>query len=156
MPAVQFEEILNTRSRIFDAVLAGNIPWLTYLLAAMAAGSLALLGQAVWTGFHINRLVRQSYVWRRTKTADIRLSDTVSVPFAVRGVFRRHVVLPSTLVLHPREFRVVLAHDVEQLSQTSGEDAKFRHLRRASLPQLDEMAINGDGIGQFSSPGTGN
>ncbi len=117
MPAVQFEAILNTRSRIFDSVLAGEMPWLTALIAVIALGGVALFAQAIWTVAHIKSLVTRSYVWRRTRTTDIRLSDTVTVPFAVRGVFRRHVVLPSELVLRQREMRVVLAHEFEHLRQ---------------------------------------
>lgn len=133
MPAVQFEEVLNTRNRIFDLVLAGEMPWLTFLIAAMAAGSLALFGQALWTVLHINRLVGQSYVWRRTKTTDIRLSDTVSVPFAVRGLFRRHVILPSDLMVHPNELRVVLAHELEHLRQSDVEWELFFEFLRPLL-----------------------
>ena len=133
IPAVQFEQILNTRSRIFDAVLAGELPWMTAILAAMAAGSLALFGQALWTVLHINKLVKQSYIWRRSKTTDIRLSDTVSVPFAVRGVFRRHVVLPSDLILNQRELRVVLAHEFEHLRQGDVEWELFFEFLRPLL-----------------------
>ena len=40
IPAVQFEEILNTRSRIFDAVLAGELPWMTAIACAFRASAL--------------------------------------------------------------------------------------------------------------------
>ena len=117
MPAVEFEAMLNTRSRIFDSVLAGEMPWLTAIIGAIVLGACALVVQAIWTVVHIHRLVTQSYVWRRTRTTDIRLSDTVSIPFAVRGPFRRHVILPSNLLLHQREMRLVLAHEFEHLRQ---------------------------------------
>ena len=117
MPAVQFEAILNTRSRLFDSVLAGDMPWLTALIAAIAVGALVLVVQALWTMVHINRLVSKGYVWRSTRTTDVRLSDTITIPFAVRGPFRRHVVLPSNLILRPKEMRVVLAHEFEHLRQ---------------------------------------
>lgn len=133
MPAVQFEAILNTRSRIFDAVLAGELPWLTVLVALIATGSLYLLARAIRTVWHINKLVRQSYVWRRSKTADIRLSDTVTVPFAVRGLFRRHVVLPSRLLVQPKELRVVLAHEFEHLRQGDVEWELFFEFLRPLL-----------------------
>jgi len=117
MPAVQFEAILNIRSRLFDSVLAGDIPWLTALIAAIAIGALVLVVQALWTMAHINRVISQGYVWRRTRTTDVRLSDTITIPFAVRGTIRRHVVLPSNLILRPKEMRLVLAHEFEHLRQ---------------------------------------
>ncbi len=130
MPAVQFEQMLNTRSRVFDAVLAGQMPWLTALIAAVAVGSLVIFAQGLWTVFHIKKLLDRSYIWRRTRTTDIRLSDTVTVPFAVRGVFRRHVVLPSSLIVHPREMRLVLAHELEHLRQGDVEwELLFEFLR---------------------------
>lgn len=130
MPAVQFEEILNTRSRVFDTVLAGNMPWATALIAVIAAGSLALFVHALWSVAHIHRLVGQSYVWRRTRRTDLRLSDTATVPFAVRGLRRRHVVLPSSLILQPRQMRVVLAHEFEHLRQGDVEwELLFEFLR---------------------------
>lgn len=130
VPAVQFEEILNTRSRLFDALLAGQMPWLTALVAVIAVGSAALFAQALRTVIHINELVKNSYVWRQTKSTDIRLSDTASVPFAVRGLRRRHVVLPSSLIVAPRQLRVVLAHEFEHLRQGDVEwELLFEFLR---------------------------
>lgn len=117
MPAVQFEQILNTRSHFFDSVLAGEMPLVTSVIAALAIGGLVLFFGALKTIGQVNHLVSESYVWRQTRSTDIRFSDTVTVPFAFRGLFRRHVVLPSELILKPKELRVVLAHEFEHLRQ---------------------------------------
>ncbi|MEL6645470.1 MAG: M56 family metallopeptidase [Pseudomonadota bacterium] len=130
MPAVQFEELLNTRNRWLDMVLSGQLPWLTALLALLVIGSLALLVQTTRTILHINRIVAQSFVWRRTRSTDVRLSDTVSVPFAARGLFRRHVVLPSHLLTQPHDMRIVMAHEFEHLRQGDVEwELAFEFLR---------------------------
>ena len=130
MPAVQFEHILNTRTRIFDQVLAGHLPWVTALISAIAAGGVLLLLRALGTVWQINRIVASSFVWRRTRGTDIRLSDTVTVPFACRGLLRRHVVLPSDLILRPDELRIVLAHEFEHLRQGDVEwELLFEFLR---------------------------
>jgi hypothetical protein len=79
LPAATFETLLNTRSRVFEALFNGV----------------------------------ESHLWRRTARTDIRLSDTVGIPFATRGLFRRHIVLPSSLVTHPRHMRYILAHECQ-------------------------------------------
>ena len=113
--AVRFEELLNTRNEVFDLVLRGQLPWLTALMTMIAIGSLALFVRTLLTIAKINRIIGDSYVWRRTRTTRILLSDTITVPFAARGVFRRHVVLPSSLIAHPRKLRIVLNHEFEHL-----------------------------------------
>ncbi len=128
--AIAFEELLNARSRTLDAFTAGEIPWLTALAAGLIAGSLAILLEVLRTLFCIRRIIRDSYVWRRTASTDIRLSDTITVPFATRGVWRRHVVLPSSILTSPAEMKVVLAHEFEHLRQRDVEwELVFEFLR---------------------------
>ncbi|MEM0947292.1 MAG: M56 family metallopeptidase [Pseudomonadota bacterium] len=121
IPALQFEALLNTRSRIFEAVLAGDLPWLTAVLWAVVFGSGVLFLRSAVVILHIQRLVADSHLWRRTRSTDIRLSDTASVPFVARGIFRRHVVLPSSLVTKPRDMRIVIAHEFEHVRQGDAE-----------------------------------
>lgn len=117
MPAIQFEELLNTRNRVFEMILTGELPWLTAALAAAICGSIYLLLQTVGAMFRVNQVVSQSYVWRRTRFTAIRLSDTVSIPFVARSLFRYHVVLPSHLLTQPTSLRIVLAHEFEHIRQ---------------------------------------
>lgn len=117
MPAVEFEALLSTRSRAIEALLEHQPLWLTALIAGLTAGAVGHvlhLGYGVW---RIRRAVARSYLLRRTKSVDLRLSDTCSVPFAARGLFRRHVVLPSSLVTHPRDLRYILAHEFQHLRE---------------------------------------
>ena len=115
IPAVEFEALLNSRGRVIDGFLAGEVPALTVLAAVLFVGvlfhamRLAVSAQSVW------RAVGNSYLWRRVGRVDIRLSDTVSVPFAARGFRHRYVVLPSSLVTEPKEMRLILAHELQHL-----------------------------------------
>jgi beta-lactamase regulating signal transducer with metallopeptidase domain len=117
MPAVEFEALLNTRSHLFDVILSGQSIAFNLLLAALLFGSTVLALRTMLAIAQVRSVVGQSYVWRRTRSTDVRLSDTATVPFAVRGLFRRHVVLPSTLVTRPDQLRIVLAHEFEHLRQ---------------------------------------
>ncbi len=117
MPALQFEALLNSRSSTLDAFFAGDLPWLTALAVVLLAGAGMLLARTFATLLRIHRIISSSYVWRRTARTDIHLSDTISVPFATRGILRRHVVIPSALLTSPSELKVVLAHEFEHLRQ---------------------------------------
>ena len=130
MPALQFEQLLNTRSRIFELLSAGELPWLTAAISVAVFGSVLLLGQTARALVSVRRVVMQSFVWRRTDTTDIRLSDTVRVPFVARGLFRYHVVLPSHLLTQPDDLRIVIAHEFEHIRQRDVEwELAFEFLR---------------------------
>lgn len=117
MPAQQFEALLNSRGNMVEAFFAGELPLLTAVFTIVLAGSLFLIARTVRTMLRVRRIVARSYVWRRTASTDIRLSDTVSVPFATRGLLRRHVVLPTDIVTTPAKLQIVLAHEFEHLRQ---------------------------------------
>lgn len=130
MPAVEFEALLNMRSRMFDVVLSGQSMAFNLLLAALLFGSTCHALRTLLAIVQVRRIVGQSYVWRRTRSTDLRLSDTTTVPFAVRGLFRRHVVLPSALLTRPDQLRIVLAHEFEHLRQGDVEwELVFEFLR---------------------------
>lgn len=130
LPALQFEELLNTRNRVFEMILAGELPLLTAALAVAVCGSLVLLLQTVRALCEVHRVVSGGYVWRRTRFIDIRLSDTTTIPFVSRGWWRYHVVLPSHLVTQPAELRIVLAHEFEHIRQNDVEwELAFEFLR---------------------------
>lgn len=115
MPALQFEALLNARKGTLDAFFAGKMPFLSAMAIALAAGSIVLLLRITLTLLRIRRIVSQSYIWRHTARTDIRFSDTISVPFATRGIQRRHVVVPSVLLTSPPDLKIVVAHEFEHL-----------------------------------------
>lgn len=130
MPAIQFEALLNTRNRIFEMILAGDLPWLTVALVALICGSAVLMARTILAMSRVHSVVTQSFVWRRTAATDIRLSDTVAVPFVARGLWRYHVVLPSHLLTRPADLRIVLAHEFEHIRQNDVEwELAFELLR---------------------------
>lgn len=117
MPAIEFEALLNTRQRLVEDTLLGKSAGLGVIILLMMVGAAGFVVQAADSVRVIRRTVSTSYLWRQTRHVDIRLSDRVTVPFAVRGVFRRHVVLPSDLITRPREMRFALAHEFQHLRE---------------------------------------
>ena len=115
MPAIQFESLLNTRERWIDLTLSGQIPLLTATAALLALAAILALVRTILDALVIRDTVTGSYLWRRSARVDIRLSDRITIPFAVRGLKRRHVVLPSHLLDTPREMRFALAHELQHV-----------------------------------------
>lgn len=117
MTAAEFEELLNTRVRLTEGVIEGHSLMAKALLGALAAGAAVVLARAALTGLSIRRLIADSHLWRRTGKVDVRFSDRVSVPFAVRGLTRRYIIVPSHLVAQARDARFILAHEFQHLRQ---------------------------------------
>ncbi|WP_170423971.1 M56 family metallopeptidase [Ruegeria arenilitoris] len=115
MPAAQFESLLNTRARWLDHVLSGGNGVVTSVLVVLALVSSLLAIRVLRDAWAIRQAVKGSFLWRQSPKVDIRLSDRITVPFAVRGLFRRHVVLPSHLLNRPRELRFALAHEFQHI-----------------------------------------
>ncbi|WP_170330827.1 M56 family metallopeptidase [Ruegeria arenilitoris] len=115
MPATQFETLLNTRQRWVEVLFSGDYPVASAILVLMALASLIYTLRVIRDGMAIRETVNTSFLWRRSAKVDIRLSDRISVPFAVRGLRRRHVVLPSHLLDTPRELRFALAHELQHV-----------------------------------------
>ncbi|MDX1743656.1 MAG: M56 family metallopeptidase [Ruegeria sp.] len=115
MPATQFETLLNTRQRWVELLLSGDHPVVDVVLALLAMVSVAYAVRVLRDGLSIRETVNASFLWRRSAKVDIRLSDRIAVPFAVRGLRRRHVVLPSHLLDSPRELRFALAHELQHI-----------------------------------------
>ncbi|NOD63784.1 MULTISPECIES: M56 family metallopeptidase [unclassified Ruegeria] len=115
MPAVQFEALLNTRERWVDLALSGQQPVFISLAALFAVVAVVYAVRAFRDAVMIRQTVRSSFLWRKSAKVDIRLSDRITVPFAVRGLRRRHVVLPSHLLDTPRELRFALAHEFQHI-----------------------------------------
>ncbi|WP_171239515.1 M56 family metallopeptidase [Ruegeria sp. HKCCA5491] len=115
MPATQFEALLNTRQRWGDLVFSGEYPVVSAVLVLLAIISVGYAVRIAYDALAIRNTINSSYLWRRSAKVDIRLSDRIAVPFAVRGLRRRHVVLPSHLLDTPRELRFALAHELQHV-----------------------------------------
>ena len=98
---------------------------LTTLATPLAAGLAGLL--ALGTGLallrlatniaQVVRIVRGGYRLRRIGRVDIRLTDRAVVPFSTRGLWRSHVVMPSTLLGSADDLRIAVAHELQHVRQ---------------------------------------
>lgn len=115
--AVLLESVLNTRSIWTDGLLTVNSPVFLSLSIALVIGALWAALRIAVSAWRLHQVLNNSHFWRRFGSVDLHLSDTVIVPFAARGLFRRHVVLPVDLLADRDARRMALAHEIQHLRQ---------------------------------------
>ena len=117
IPATDFEALLNTRNRWIEGLTSGGFVAASLFLTTLALGAMLMAARAVRSATCIHQTIRDSFLWRRTARVDVRVSDRVTIPYAVRGILRRHVVLPSDLLSNPKELKFALAHEFQHLRE---------------------------------------
>lgn len=117
MEAIDFEAVLTSRNRLTQDLLAMASPATQILAVIAVAGLLLCLARLVTTALCIRRMLAGSHSLRRTSAVDIRVSETITIPFATHTGFRRYIVLPSDLVARPSALRIAVAHELQHLRQ---------------------------------------
>ena len=117
MGAVEFETVLSARQ-----VFVGQLAELSSHLGQLVV-SLLVMGAGLWAlrifrhARNLRRLIRDSHPWKGRKALEIRISDQISVPFSTRGIFKRYILVPTSLLGQQSSLRITLAHE-------------FQHMRR--------------------------
>lgn len=115
MDPARLEALLAARRDLASGAVSGTMALAA--LAALAAGFAvfaARLAASMWT---LRRVIDESFVWRRFGSLELRLSDTVTVPFSTRSLTRRIIVLPSAMLAEPGDLRIALGHELQHLRQ---------------------------------------
>ena len=111
------ESMLSLRSSTTQAMIQPQ-GWVALALgAALLGGALFHAARLVLAWVLLRRVMRESYLWRRFGAVELRLSDTISVPFSTRSLGRRHVVLPSAMLAREGDLRIALGHEFQHLRQ---------------------------------------
>lgn len=114
MDASLLETLLSIRSRLAEAAFSPFGRGLLVLIAAGAVFCFVRLGLSV---LRLGRILGEAHLWRRFGRVELRVSDTISVPFSTRGVRRRIVVLPSAMLERGADLKIALAHELQHLRQ---------------------------------------
>lgn len=117
MNAGTLERILFVRQNISSAIVAPESIWGQLLIGSVLLGAAFLLLRAVQSLLHLNRVLTQSYKWRQFGRLQLRVSDTIRVPFSTRTFGRQLVVLPSTMLGQSDDLKVALAHEIQHMRQ---------------------------------------
>jgi len=111
MPAVAFEHILTTRQRVLDLLLNGDSLFSGVFVGLVITAASVMALRLVFGAMRVRRVVLNSFPLRRSGKVEVKVSQSVAMPFAVRGFRRRYVIVPDALVLRPNDLRLVLSHE---------------------------------------------
>lgn len=115
--AAALEDMLGWRGRFTQAVTDGAGTFGLAVLSLLAAGFLFHSARLALSMLKLRRMIVDSYAWRRFGRLELRLSDTITVPFSARSLRRRYVVLPSGILADDSDLRIALAHELQHLRQ---------------------------------------
>ncbi|MGB3316632.1 MAG: M56 family metallopeptidase, partial [Albidovulum sp.] len=114
MNPAELERMLGFRGEV-TRLLSG--PLGLGLMAFLATGFTAFAVRLGLSYLKLRRIISESYVWRRIGRVELRLSDTVTVPFSTRGLRSRIVVLPSGMLANECDLEIALGHELQHLRQ---------------------------------------
>lgn len=133
MSAVQFESMIGlredlVRDLVYGATFGSRVA--TVFVVIGTAVSLFLLGSAI---LRLHSALASAYRWKRIGRVDLLLSDDTAVAYSTRGLFRRYVVLPTSLLNDPQDLRLTLAHELQHFRQRDVEIAFLMECLRPLL-----------------------
>ncbi len=112
-----FEDALGLRSRVLSGVEYMDTNLGIALVTFMIIGfSLATLRLVLGFG-NLCRIVAASTPWRKFGNLELRVSDTISIPFSTRTLSRRIILVPSSILSNPTDLKVALGHEFQHLRQ---------------------------------------
>ena len=111
------ESTLGMRSQLTELVLSplGGVG--LALVVVLFAGFAWFAGRFVASLIKLRGVIGESFLWRRFGRLELRLSDTVLVPFSTRTLTRRIVVFPSSMLGQEEDLKIALGHELQHLRQ---------------------------------------
>ena len=113
--ATFLESILFLRQNITSAVTAPENIW----------GQIFLIGALLYAAWHtiragasilkVRSVLANSHFLRGFNGLEIRVSDTVRVPFSTRSLKARIVVIPTSMIACRIDYRVALSHEIQHV-----------------------------------------
>lgn len=117
MSPVALEGVLGWRDTLHRTLLDAGSPGGLVVLSALAAGMALFAARLAISMVKLRAMIGASYHWRRFGRLELRLSDTVRVPFSTRGFRARYVVVPSMMLASDGDLRIALGHELQHLRQ---------------------------------------
>jgi beta-lactamase regulating signal transducer with metallopeptidase domain len=117
MDPAKLEAILGARRQLSAGYIAGSADLVYWLGVALALGFLIFVARLLASMWKLNRVLDDSFAWRRFGRLELRLSENTVVPFSTRGLLRRIVVLPSSMLAEPDDMRIALGHELQHIRQ---------------------------------------
>lgn len=112
-----FEHMLGFQGLVLDRIVHPVSVLDHAIVAGFGLGVLVLTVRLILSAARLRRVLDQTHLWRRVGPVDLRLSDTIKVPFSTRGWRRRHVVLPLGMLARQGDLTMAVAHEFQHLRQ---------------------------------------
>ena len=112
-----FENLLGFQGAMLDRVTNPVTVLDHILILGFVLGVAVLSLRLVLSALRLRRVLGDTHVWRRIGPVDLRLSDTIKIPFSTRGLRRRHVVLPLGMLARQDDLTMAVAHEFQHLRQ---------------------------------------
>ncbi len=112
-----FEQVLGFRSRVVSGVQYMDSTLGIALVAALASGFAIGVARLAIGVHRLGAIIGASTLWRRFGSLELRVSDTVSIPFSTRTLRRRIIVVPSSILARPGDLKMALGHEFQHLRQ---------------------------------------
>ncbi|MEL6647245.1 MAG: M56 family metallopeptidase [Pseudomonadota bacterium] len=111
--ALEFERLLNLRAGWTEGALTLASPVFAALAVALSVGLLGFVLRFGLRAVQVRDMLDASHLIKRIGRVDLRVSQTVRVPIAVRGLTRYHVVLPYDFEATGLDRKMALAHEMQ-------------------------------------------
>ncbi|MCF6232027.1 MAG: biotin transporter BioY [Rhodobacteraceae bacterium] len=112
-----FEQALGFRTRLMGQIQHLETGLGLAFLGLIGAGFLFSVVRLAIGVTKLRRVVNESNIWRRIGCLELRVSDTISIPFSTRCLRRRIIIIPSAIVADPTDLKVALGHEFQHLRQ---------------------------------------
>lgn len=117
MSAGEVESLLGLREDLVRGLSSLQPGWARAAVLVFAAGALTCLAHVAMSVWQLRQNLTGAYTWRRIGRVQLMVSDSNRVAYSTRGLRRRYVVLPTTLLSAPRDLRLTIAHELQHFRQ---------------------------------------
>jgi beta-lactamase regulating signal transducer with metallopeptidase domain len=110
-----FEHVLGFRTRLLNGLEYMDTNLGLILIVFLSVGFGITILRLLLGTLRLRNIVTASTLWRRFEALDLRVSDTVSVPFSTRTLHRRVIIVPSSILDTPEDLKIALSHEFQHL-----------------------------------------
>ncbi len=119
--AAELDAFLGLRTRLTEDFLGvqGNLAIATLIILTIG-GFVGAIRLSI-SVFQLKTILGKCYHWRQFGSLHLMLSDNVTTPFSTRGLTRRYIVLPTSMLANGNDLRIALGHELQHIRQSDTE-----------------------------------
>ncbi|SNZ06830.1 M56 family metallopeptidase [Cohaesibacter gelatinilyticus] len=121
MKAADLEVFLALRTRLTEDVLAADSMFALALLTALATGLTVGAIRLAVSMVKLANILSKCFEWRQFGSLHLLLSDSVTTPFSTRGLIKRYVILPTSMLENGKDLQIALGHELQHIRQRDTE-----------------------------------